>query len=131
MVKEGYILRVSEDLLSIQQAVTGRLPSVFAITTQDITPYGNAVFHLNSILQPATVTVAPVVGVALTAETAVPGSASGATHEIDIDLAVRFAVEVAKSYTAGRAAFYDSAEFDRLQRLYGSMHHLQTLGGVS
>jgi len=36
-VKEGYILRVSEDLITIQQKVTGRLPSVFAITTQDIT----------------------------------------------------------------------------------------------
>jgi len=40
-LKDGYILRVSEDLLDIMQIVTGKLPVVFPITTQDITPYGN------------------------------------------------------------------------------------------
>ncbi len=124
-VKQGYILRVSEDLMSIQQDVTGRMPSVFAITTQDITPYGNGVFHINSILQPATATEAPVVGVAITSETAVPGCATGASQEIDIECAARFAVEVAKAFGAGRASFYNRAEFARLVRLYGSMEHLQ------
>jgi len=124
-VKEGYILRVSEDLLAIQQVVTGRAPSVFAITTQDITPYGNGVYHLNSILQPAAATDAPVVGVAITSETAVPGSATGANQEIDIEQAARFAVETAKSFGGGTARFYDRREFARLVRLYGPMKHLQ------
>src|SRR5574341_846451 len=75
-VKEGYILRVSEDLLRLYEVVAGHPPVVFAITTQDITPYGNGLFHLNSILQPATATTAPVVGVAITAVTTVPGSAT-------------------------------------------------------
>jgi len=127
-VKEGYILRVSEPLLTVQQHVTGRLPLVFPVTTQDITPYGNDVFHLNSIMQPATVTDAPVVGVAITTEAAVPGSASGASHAVDIELAARFAVEAAKAYTAGQAPFFDPAEFKRLEKLYGSLRHLQTPG---
>lgn len=127
-VKEGYILRVSEDLLSIMQVVTGALPAVFAITTQDITPYGNGLFHLNSILQPSTATAAPVVGVAITTEVPVPGSASGASHEVDIELAARFCVEVAKSFGAGRCRFYDPDEFARLKALYGPMNHLQTMG---
>lgn len=124
-VKQGYILRVSEDLLNLQQYVTGRMPSVFAITTQDITPYGTGIFHLNSILQPATATEAPVVGVAITSEAVVPGSATGASQEADIECAARFAVEVAKAFGAGEAEFYDRAEFARLVRLYGSMEHLQ------
>ncbi len=127
-VKEGYILRVSEALLTAQQNVTGRLPLVFAITTQDVTPYGNDVFHLNSIMQPATVSAAPVVGVAITTEVAVPGSASGASHAGDIELAARFVVETGKAYTAGEAPFFDPAEFKRLEKLYGSMRHLQTPG---
>jgi hypothetical protein len=127
-IKQGYVLRVSDDLLTIQQNVTGRLPAVFAVTTQDITPYGNGLFHLNSILQPATATAAPVVGVAITTEAAVPGSASGASHAVDIELAARFVIEVAKAYTDGRAQFYDDGEFTRLVSLYGSMGHLQTLG---
>ena len=127
-VKEGYILRVSEYLLAIQHHVTGRMPSVFAITTQDITPYGNGLFHLNSILQPSTATDAPVVGVAITSEAVVPGSATGATQEIDIELATRFVIEVGKSLEPGLARFYDRAEFARIVRLYGPMKHLQSLG---
>ena len=79
-VKEGWILRTSEDLLSLLQNVTGRLPVVFPLATQDITPYGNGVYHLNSILQPATATAAPVVGLAITAEVAVPGCGTGASQ---------------------------------------------------
>jgi hypothetical protein len=127
-VKQGYILRVDEELLNLQQYVTGRLPSVVAITTQDITPYGNGLYHLNSILQPSTATQAPVVGIAITAEIAVPGCATGASHEIDIELAARFSIEAAKSFTTGRTRFYDPEEFDRMTALYGSMSHLQTLG---
>jgi hypothetical protein len=127
-VKEGYILRVDDELLTIQQNVTGRAPVVFALTTQDITPYGNGLYHLNSILQPSTATKAPVVGVAITAEVPVPGCGTGASQEIDIEQAARFAVEVAKAFTAGRTGFYDPEQFERLVSLYGSMSHLQTLG---
>ena len=128
-VKEGYILRVSEDLLRIMEITTGKRPSVFAITTQDITPYGNDLFHLNSILQPCVASNAPVVGIAITAETMVPGCATGASHEVDIEEAVRFAIEVAKSFGMGQCRFYDEGEFKRIVGLYGPMNHLQTLGG--
>jgi len=61
-VKEGYILKVSPDLLRIMSHVSGRLPVVLPLATQDITPYGNGLDHVNSIMQPATATNAPVVG---------------------------------------------------------------------
>ncbi|ASJ16454.1 hypothetical protein A3L04_04875 [Thermococcus chitonophagus] len=127
-IKEGWILRVSEDLLDIMEYVTGRMPAVVPITMQDITPYGNGIYHINSIVQPATATDAPVVGVAITAEVPVPGCATGASHEIDIELAGRFCIEVAKGFGAGKVKFYDEDEFRRLVELYGSMKHLQTLG---
>jgi hypothetical protein len=127
-VKDGYIMRVSEDLLEIMQVVTGRLPVVFPVTTQDITPYGNGVYHLNSIMQPATATHAPVVGVAITTEVAVPGCASGANQPLDIESAVRFCVEVAKSFGEKKCSFYDEKEFKRLVLLYGPLEHLKTGG---
>ncbi len=127
-VKQGWILRVSEDLLSLMQTVTGKLPAVFAITTQDITPYGNGVFHLNSILQPAIASTAPVVGVAITTEVPVPGSGTGASHLDDVESAVRFCLEVAKAFGAGQCKFHDEEEFQRLRSLYGDMTQLQTLG---
>lgn len=127
-VKEGYILKTSNDLLDIMQTITGKLPVVFPITTQDITPYGNDVYHINSILQPSTATTAPVVGIAITAEVAVPGCATGASHPFDLEQAARFTVEVAKAYGRGNCNFFDEAEFAKLTKLYGSMHHIQTLG---
>jgi hypothetical protein len=129
-VKEGYILRVSEDLLRIMEMATGQLPVTFPITMQDITPYGNDLYHINSILQPAVATDAPVVGVAVTAQSVVPGCGTGASHEIDIATAVRFAIEVAKETTNGTCAFYSKAEFERITQLYGSMKVLQTPGST-
>ncbi|MFC7330448.1 DUF1177 domain-containing protein [Marinactinospora rubrisoli] len=127
-VKEGYILRVSPDLVELLETVTGRPVVTYPVTTQDITPYGNDVYHINSILQPATATAAPVVGLAITAASAVPGCGTGASHETDIAEAARYAIEVGKAFTAGQARFHDAAEFDRLVRLYGSMTRFQTLG---
>lgn len=127
-VKEGYILRISEDLMNIMEITTGQHPYTFAITTQDITPYGNGLYHLNSILQPCTATSAPVVGVAITAEALVPGCATGASHFTDVEAAARFALEVAKTFGKGACQFYNEEEFALMQEKYGSMSHIQTMG---
>ena len=127
-VKEGYILRTSEDLLEQMQITTGRLPYVFPLATQDITPYGNNVHHLNSVLQPCTATDAPVVCVAITTEVMVPGCATGASHFADVEEAARFMLEVAKYFGKGDLKFYDEEEYELLKKLYGPMNHLQTLG---
>lgn len=129
-VKEGWILKVAPDLVRLMEVTTGRPAVTFPITMQDITPYGNGVDHLNSILQPATATAAPVVGVAIAAATAVPGCATGASHEVDIAEAVRFAIEVAKEVGAGTCRFHDEDEFARLVALYGDMRRLQGPGGT-
>ncbi len=127
-VKDGYILKVSDSLLDIMQSVTGRLPVVFPITLQDITPYENGVFHLNSIMQPCTATKAPLVGVAITSEVPVPGCATGANNLMDLESAVRFVLEVAKAFGKGKCEFYDKKEFQKLLTLYGSLEHLKTPG---
>jgi hypothetical protein len=127
-VKQGWILRVSEDLLDLMEWTTGDVPQVLPLTTQDITPYGNGVFHVNSILQPAVATAAPVVGVAITAVRPVPGCATGASRETDIDEAARYCIETAKAYTSGQCRFFDDEEFERLVSLYGPMTRLQSQG---
>jgi len=128
-VKEGYILPVAPSLIDIAEWVTGRPAAVLPLSTYDITPYGNGLYHVNSILQPAVATAAPVVGVALTAETAVPGSATGANHPADLAEAVRFCLEAAKGFGAGTLRFFDPDDFGLAQETYGTMTHLQTDGG--
>lgn len=127
-VKEGYILRTSEQLLSLMEIATGRLPFVLPLSQQDITPYGNGIFHLNSILQPSVATKAPCVGVAITTETKVPGCATGASHVADIDECARFLIEAAKVFANSPDLFYKAEEYSKLLALYGTLSRFQTFG---
>lgn len=127
-VKNGYILPVSEDLIRLMEWSSGQKAVTFPLSIADITPYGNGLHHINSILQPAVSTSAPVVGVAICSETVVPGCSTGASHEIDIAATVKFMVEVAKAFTERQCAFYDVEQYKLLTSLYGEMSHLQTTG---
>ncbi|ADQ13777.1 DUF1177 domain-containing protein [Halanaerobium hydrogeniformans] len=127
-IKEGYILKVSEDLLSIMETVTGKKAYVLPVTQQDITPYSNGLFHINSIFQPAVATAAPVVGVAITTDMPVAGCASGASNFSDIESAGRFVIETAKCFTEKKCSFFDEKEYKKLIKLYGDLKQFQTVG---
>jgi hypothetical protein len=131
VAREGWLLPIPDALLDILSWVSGELPVTLPLTLQDITPQENGLPHINSIMQPATVGTAPVIGVALTAQTTVPGCATGVSNAADIDVATRFCIEVAKRFTAGDCAFHDEVHWQALQRRYGSLVHLQTLGVTS
>lgn len=120
-VKNGWILRVSDDFVNIYQRVTGDVVSVVPITMQDITPYGNNVYHINSIMQPWVMTEAPTIGLATTASVPVPGSGSGANYASSLESATRFCIEVARDYSNGRCRFYDEKEYEILVSRYGEM----------
>jgi len=124
-VKEGWILPVSPDLLAIAGSVSSEPPAVLALASQDVTPYTAGFDHVNSIVQPATATSAPVVGVATTAAVPVPGCAPYVNDPASLERAARFCVAVASEFTAGRCHFFDEEEFGRLVERYGSMAHLQ------
>jgi len=129
--KEGWVLKVSPDLLDTMEIVTGRIPRICPITTQDIVPYGTGIDHINSIMQPCIATDAPVVGVAITTETPVPGCATGASHVTDIEEAARFCLEVAKAFGKGLCSFYDEEEWREIVRRYGPLKMLQMMGRES
>ena len=130
-VKEGWILKVSDDLLRVMEHTTGSLPAAFPITMQDIVPYVGDVYHINSLMQPAVVTRAPVVGIALTAAGSVPGCASGVSNPFRVEEVGRFVVECAQQFGRGEIAFYDWEEFARLRAMYGDMHRLQSIADVA
>lgn len=124
-VKDGYILPVSEDLIRLVEWSSGQKAVTFPLSIQDITPYGNGLHHINSIMQPAVSTSVPVVGIAICTETVVPGCSTGASHEVDIAASVKFMIEVAKEFTEGTSQFYDEEQYKLLTSLYGSMTHIQ------
>jgi len=126
-VKEGYILRVSKDLLAIMRQVTGKPPVTFPLTTADITPYGNGLHHINSIMQPSTATDSPVVGVATTSGAVIPGIGTGVNDPLVLESAARYCLEVAKEYGNGSCNLYEEEQFRLMVKLYGAMKHLQVL----
>ena len=127
-VVEGWIAPLSDGLLDILQVVTGGAPVVMPMSMYDITPYGNGLPHVNSIVQPAVATGAPVVGVAVTSAVAVPGCASGASHPVDVALAATLCVEVAKAMAEPTFDVLDRDALERARELYGSMAALQGQG---
>ncbi|WJF89662.1 DUF1177 domain-containing protein [Paraburkholderia bonniea] len=129
---QGYILRVSPDLVKIMESTTGKPAVTWPISQQDITPYDNGLYHFNSIMQPHVATSAPVVGVALTARSVVGGNDSSANHEIDIAEAVRFCVEVAKRFTVAAPGysceFYNTVEWQKIRAVYPDLTVFQGNG---
>jgi hypothetical protein len=125
-VKSGYILRPTTQMLDIYERVAGRPAVILPLFTQDITPPATGLHHINSIMQPATMTDAPVVGVALLSPMVVGGASTGVLREHELASAARFVVEVAKEFSAGTLPFWYDDEFRRLVVLYGPMTHLQT-----
>jgi len=123
-VKDGYILRPTVPMLDIVERVTGHAPLIVPLFTQDITPPGNGVHRINSIMQPATLTNAPVIGVALLSPVVTGGASTGVTDEHDLAMTGRFAVEVAKEFSAGALPFYYEDEFKKLVELYGPLTRL-------
>jgi len=123
-VKDGYILRPTVPMLDIVERVAGHAPAIVPLFTQDITPPGNGLHRINSIMQPATLTSAPVIGVALLSPVVTGGASTGVTDEHDLAMTGRFAVEVAKEFSNGMLPFYYEDEFARLVELYGALTHL-------
>lgn len=66
-------LSTALDLVKLIELTTGRPAVTFPITTQDITDDDNGVYHSNSIMQPHVAAVVPVVDLAITAASVVPG----------------------------------------------------------
>jgi hypothetical protein len=128
---QGYLLKVSADLVNLMEATTGRHAFTFPLAQQDITPYDNSISHFNSIMQPSVATAAPVVGVAITAESPVSGAALNANHETDLAEAVQFCLATAKAFTSGTCAFYDPTEFAELVSRYGALTQFQGEGNVT
>jgi hypothetical protein len=120
----GYLLRVSNELLDLYTDVTNDLPQVLPITMQDILPFGSGFYRINSIMAPGERFNGPVVGLATVSSAVVRGTATGAAPPATLEMAARFCVEAARRFGDGTVTFYDRNEYERIVATYGSMEHL-------
>lgn len=121
VVKRGWILRPTDEVLDIYSWVSGRPPVLVPITMQDIVPYTTPVKHINSILQPWVYTDSPVMGVAITSETVIPGSATGVTDLASLESAARFVLEISKRFNRRELELYYEEEYKTLIEYHGDL----------
>jgi hypothetical protein len=124
VIKRGWILRPTDEVLEIYSWVMGRPPILVPITMQDIVPYSTPVKHINSIVQPWIYTDSPVMGVAITSESVIPGSATGVTDLYSLDPAARFVLEIAKRYTSRTLEIYYEEEYKILLNYHGDVRDI-------
>ena len=130
-VKEGWLLKISEDALDVMERVTGEMPAVMPLTMQEVMPTRNGISYLNDIGALPHGVNCPCIGVAMCQPIPVDPSGPGMTSLAEIEPAIRYCVEVAKDFGRGRFDFYDKEEFEKIVKLYGPMNHLQTFGKQS
>ncbi len=128
VVKDGWILKVSDEVLDIYSRVTGEPPVLVPLSMQDITPFTTKVYHINSIVQPWLYTNAPVLGVAITARTVIPGCSTGATNAIALEQASRFVFEVSREFVSGNIELYSDSDLKELLRVHGSLRNIMSRG---
>lgn len=116
-VKEGLILPPCDSLLHLMESVTGMQPVVFPLSSYDITPANNGLYHVNSMMQPSLATAAPVIGLALTSVNLVPGTTPRHNDLLDVELAIRFTLELIYGFTSGNISLYDDQQFELAKKL--------------
>ena len=67
-----------------------------------------------------------MVGAATITETIALSSACGIININSLDVTSRFAIEVAKGFTAESVKFYDEKECEIIMRLHGEIRHILT-----
>ena len=127
-IKCGWILGVSEDALYAMERVTGEPARVIPLSMQDLTPVTNGIHHLNGLGELPAGTTSPCIGIGLTSPLPISGAASGVSSVTNLEVAVRYVMEIAKEYSAGHFSFYCEEDYTELTRRYGDMSRLFTDG---
>lgn len=126
-VKEGYILKLSDDLWALAKKNTDVLPISLPLSQQDIIPRETGLPQAHTILQPSRATSAPVVGIGIQNEKA-SGQGLETCFSERIESTGRFLATVATAFTNGECSFFDEQEFTLLRTSYGDMSHFQHIG---
>ena len=124
-VKEGYILRPHESILHLYEMTTGKMPVVFPLNMQDITPYESGVHHVCGMALPSVFSPAPVIGVPLAMEVPIMPAATGTQQPSALEAAGRFCLEVAGGLGRGSCQFYYESDYQGFIEAYGPIRSWQ------
>lgn len=126
VAKEGLLLRVHADLIHIMEMVTGRLPVIFPVSQQDLTPYESGIHHVCGMMLGNLFTDAPVLGVPLTTESQTWPAWTNVSHPDVLEQAGRFCLEVAIRFGLGQTEFFYQDDYAGMKKLFGDLRQKAT-----
>ena len=118
VIKDGYILKLSDEVLDIYNRVTEHEVYMVPLTSGDLTPLDVNVYHISTLISPWLYTSAPVVGLATVSPRAIPGYETGVMNLNMLEHASRFCLEFLKYMEKG-GSVYNEEELRELERRFG------------
>ncbi len=119
VAKEGLLLRVHADMIHIMEMVTGKLPVIFPVSQQDLTPYESGIHHVCGMMLGNLFTDSPVMGVPLTTESQTWPAWTNVSHPDVLEQAGRFCLEVATRFGAGECRMYYEDDYTGMKKYFG------------
>ncbi|QKR00204.1 DUF1177 domain-containing protein [Metallosphaera tengchongensis] len=129
VVKDGYIMKLDDDVINIYNKVTGHEIFLVPLTTGDLTPLDYKVYHISTLVSPWLYTHSPVIGVATVSREVIPGYETGVLDITMLEHASRFCLELLKFVEKG-GKVYDQKEFEELKERLGesNLRKIQRIG---
>lgn len=119
VAKEGLLLRVHADMIHIMEMVTGKLPVIFPVSQQDLTPYELGIHHVCGMMLGNLFTDAPVMGVPLTTESQTWPAWTNVSHPDVLEQAGRFCLEAAARFGVGDCRMYYEDDYIGMKKYFG------------
>lgn len=124
IIKDGYILKIPDEIIDIYEKVTEHEPYFVALTSGDLTPMEVNAYHISTLLSPWLYTEAPVLGLATVSKYPIPGYETGVQNIIMLERASRFSIEVLKYYFYG-GNVYSEEELNSLKNALGESQFMK------
>ncbi|EZQ10274.1 hypothetical protein CM19_04270 [Candidatus Acidianus copahuensis] len=124
VIKDGYIMKVSDEVLDIYEKVTDHEPYFVPLTSSDLTPMDFNSYHISTLISPWLYTESPLIGVATVSKFAIPGYETGVQNISMLENAGKFCVELSRFINKGGSAF-DEKELIELKNKLGESNLLK------
>jgi hypothetical protein len=124
IIKDGYILKISDEIIDIYEKVTEHEPYFVALTSGDLTPMEVNAYHISTFLTPWLYTESPVLGLATVSKYPIPGYETGVQNVLMLERASRFSIEVLKYYFSG-GKVYSEDELSSLKKSLGESQFIK------
>ncbi|AWR93790.1 DUF1177 family protein [Acidianus brierleyi] len=124
IIKDGYILKIPDEIIDIYEKVTEHEPYFVALTSGDLTPMEINAYHISTFLSPWLYTESPILGLATVSKYPIPGYETGVQNVTMLERASRFSIEVLKYYFSG-GDIYSEEELSSLKNVLGESQFMK------